>query len=66
LLANVKKKEAVVADSQLVEERARNADSFHVAPVVTLELVLEHICAFKAGSPDVDNITIGFSPCSCS
>lgn len=60
LLANVKKKEAVVAVSQLVEERARNADSFHVAPVVTPEL-LERIYAFKAGSPDVDDITAGFS-----
>jgi hypothetical protein len=60
LLANVKKKEAVVAVSQLVEERACDADSFHVAPVVTPEL-LERIYAFKAGSPDVDDITAGFS-----
>jgi hypothetical protein len=55
-----KKKEAVVAVSQLVEEWARGADSFHVAPVVTPEL-LECIYAFKASSPDVNDVTAGFS-----
>jgi hypothetical protein len=60
ILANVKKKEAVIAVSQLFEERARQADSFHVAPMVTPEL-LERIYAFKAGTPDVNNITAGFS-----
>jgi hypothetical protein len=59
VLANVKKKEAVIAVSQLLEEWARQADSFHVAPVVTPEL-LEQIYAFKAGTPDVDDITAGF------
>jgi hypothetical protein len=60
LLANLKKKEAVVAVSQMIEARAREGDSYHVAPVVTPEL-LERIYAFKAGSPDVDDITGGFS-----
>lgn len=60
VLANVKKKEAVVAVSQLLNSRAREADSFHVAPTVTPEL-LESIWAFKAGTEDVDDITAGFS-----
>jgi hypothetical protein len=60
VLANVKKKEAVVAVSQLLNSRAREADSFRVAPVVTPEL-LERIWAFKAGTEDVDDITAGFS-----
>jgi hypothetical protein len=60
VLANVKKKEAVVAVSQLLEERARHMDSFRVAPVVTPEL-LERIYSFKSGAPDVDDITAGFS-----
>jgi hypothetical protein len=60
VLANVKKKEAVVAVSQLLEGRAREADSFRVAPVITPEL-LERIFAFKAGAPDVDDLTAGFS-----
>jgi hypothetical protein len=60
LLANLKKKEAVVAVSQLIESRARDGDSYRVAPVVTPEL-LERIYSFKAGSPDVDDITGGFS-----
>jgi hypothetical protein len=60
VLANVKKKEAVVAVSQLLEARAREADSFHVAPVVTPEL-LERISSFKAGAQDVDDLTAGFS-----
>jgi hypothetical protein len=60
ILANVKKKEAVVAVSQLLESRAREADSFFVAPVVTPEL-LERIFSFKAGAQDVDDITAGFS-----
>jgi hypothetical protein len=60
VLANVKKKEAVVAVSQLLNSRAREADSFHVAPVVTPEL-LERIFTFKADTEDVDNITSGFS-----
>jgi hypothetical protein len=60
VLANVKKKEAVVAVSQLLEERARNQDSFRVAPVVMPEL-LERIYSFKSGAPDVDDITAGFS-----
>jgi hypothetical protein len=38
-----------------LEERAREADSTCVAPVVTPEL-LERIFAFKAGAPDVDNL----------
>jgi hypothetical protein len=60
VLANVKKKEAVVAVSQLLNSRAREADSFLVAPVVTPEL-LERIFTFKAGTEDVDDITSGFS-----
>jgi hypothetical protein len=60
VLANVKKKEAVVAVSQLLEDRARHMDSFRVAPVVTPEL-LERIYSFKSGAPDVDDITAGFS-----
>jgi hypothetical protein len=59
ILANTKKKEVVIAVSQLLEERARQADSFHVAPMVTPEL-LERIFAFKSSTPDVDNITAGF------
>jgi hypothetical protein len=60
VLANVKKKEAVVAVSQLLESRAREADSFLVAPVITPEL-LERIFSFKASIQDVDNITASFS-----
>jgi hypothetical protein len=60
ILANVKKKEAVIAVSHLFYAPARAVDSFHVAPVVTPEL-LEWIQAFKAGAPDVDDITAGFS-----
>jgi hypothetical protein len=60
LLANVKKKEAVVAVSQLLEEHAWAVDSFPVAPVVTPEL-LEQIYLFKSRLPDVDNITASFS-----
>jgi hypothetical protein len=60
VLANVKKKEAVMAVSQLVEERAWQADSFRVSPVITPEL-LEWIYSFKAGAPDVGDITAGFS-----
>jgi hypothetical protein len=60
LLANLKKKEAVMAVSQLIEARARDMDSYRVAPVVTPEL-LERIYSFKAGSVDVDDITAGFS-----
>jgi hypothetical protein len=60
VLANVKKKEAVVAVSQLLEGRAREADSSHVAPVVTPEL-LERIFSFQAGAQDVDDLTAGFS-----
>jgi hypothetical protein len=60
LLANLKKKKAVMAVSQLIEARARNVDSYKVAPVVTPEL-LERIYSFKAGSVDVDDITAGFS-----
>jgi hypothetical protein len=60
LLANLKKKEAVMAVSQLIEARARDVDSYKVAPVVTPEL-LERIYSFKAGSVDVDDITAGFS-----
>jgi hypothetical protein len=60
ILANIKKKEAVIAVSHLLEERAWEADSFKVAPVVTPEL-LERIFAFKSGAPDVDDITAGFS-----
>jgi hypothetical protein len=33
ILANVKKKEAIVVVSQLIEERTQEADSFFVAPV---------------------------------
>jgi hypothetical protein len=58
ILANSKKKEAVLAVSQLVDARA--AVSFRVAPVVTPELV-ERIYTFKAGAPDVDDITAGYS-----
>jgi hypothetical protein len=56
ILANLKKKESVIAIlsqlafSQLLEERAREADSTRVAPVVTPEM-LERIFAFKAGRP---------------
>jgi hypothetical protein len=60
VLASVKKKEAVVAISQLLESRAREADSFLVAPVVTPEL-LERLFSFKAGTQDVEDITAGFS-----
>jgi hypothetical protein len=60
LLANLKKKEAVGAVSQLIEARAREVDSYKVAPLVTPEL-LERIYSFKAGSADVDDITGGFS-----
>jgi hypothetical protein len=60
LLANLKKKEAVMAVSQLIEARARDMDSYRVAPVVTPEL-LERIYSFKAGSVDVDDTTAGFS-----
>jgi hypothetical protein len=60
LLANLKKKEAVMAVSHLIEARARDLDSYKVAPVVTPEL-LERIYSFKAGSVDVDDITAGFS-----
>lgn len=37
------------------------ADSFWVAPVVTLELLERIYYSFKAGAPDVDYITAGFS-----
>jgi hypothetical protein len=60
ILANVKKKKAVVAVSQLIEERAREVDLFHFAPVVTPEL-LERVFGFKSGSPDMDDITARFS-----
>jgi hypothetical protein len=60
LLANLKKKEAVMAVSQLVEARAQDVDSYKVAPVVTPELS-ERIYSFKAASVDVDDITAGFS-----
>jgi hypothetical protein len=60
LLANLKKKEAVMAASQLIEARAPDGNSYKVAPVVTPEL-LERIYSFKAGSVDVDDITAGFS-----
>jgi hypothetical protein len=60
LLANLKKKEVVMAVSQLIEARAWDVDSYKVAPVVTPEL-LERIYSFKAGSVDVDDITTGFS-----
>jgi hypothetical protein len=59
-LANIKKKEAVIAVSHLLEERAREAESFRIAPVVTPE-PLDRIFAFKSGAPDVDDITAGFS-----
>jgi hypothetical protein len=39
---------------------ARAAVSFHVAPVIMPELV-ERIYTFKAGAPDVDDITAGYS-----
>jgi hypothetical protein len=39
LLANLKKKEAVMAVSQLIEARVRDVDSYKVAPVVTPELL---------------------------
>jgi hypothetical protein len=55
-----KKKESVIAVSHLLEERARDVDSTRVAPVVTPEL-LARIFAFKAGAPDVDDLTSGFS-----
>jgi hypothetical protein len=58
VLANTKKKEAVLAISQFVDARA--AVSFRVAPVITPELV-ERIYTFKAGAPDVDDITAGYS-----
>jgi hypothetical protein len=59
VLANTKKKEAVLAVSQFVDARA--AVSFWVAPVITPELV-EHIYTFKAGAPDVDDtIMAGYS-----
>jgi hypothetical protein len=60
VLANVKKKEVVVAVAQLLEGQAPQADSFHVAPFVTPEL-LECIFLFQAGAPDVDDLTAGFS-----
>jgi hypothetical protein len=59
ILANIKKEEAVIVVSHLLEERAREADSFIVAPVVTPEL-LKQIFTFKSGAPDVDDITAGF------
>jgi hypothetical protein len=48
-----------VAVRQLIEARARDVDSYKVAPVVTPEL-LERIYTFTAGTTNVDNITAGF------
>jgi hypothetical protein len=61
VLANVKKKEAVVAVSQLLEEWVHNMDSFRVVPVIMPDELLECIYSFKLGAPDVDDITAGFS-----
>jgi hypothetical protein len=61
VLANVKKKEAMVAVSQLLEERAHHMDSFYMVPVVMPKKLLERIYSFKSGAPDMDNIMAGFS-----
>jgi hypothetical protein len=60
ILANIKKKDAAIAISHALDERAREGDSTRVSPVVTPELI-EPIYAFKAGAPDVDDLTAGFS-----
>jgi hypothetical protein len=59
ILANVKKKEAVIPVSHLFNARAHAVNCFGIAPVVMPEL-LERLHAFKAGAHDVDNITAGF------
>jgi hypothetical protein len=58
VLANTKKKEAVLAVSQFVD--ACMVVSFRVAPVITPELI-ERIYTFKAGAPDVDDVTARYS-----
>jgi hypothetical protein len=60
VLANVKKKEAVVAILQLLNSWAHEVNSFLFLPIITPEF-LECIFMFKAGTEDVDDITSGFT-----
>jgi hypothetical protein len=52
ILTNIKKKDAAIAVSHALDERAWKADSTRVSPVVTPEL-LECFYAFKAGAPQM-------------
>ena len=70
ILANLKKKEAVIAISQLaisqlLEEWAREADSNRVAPVVTPEMLSNVSLPSKPAPPMLTSLQL-YSPCSSS